>query len=104
MRTLALIALLIICGCSNRIMTPAEDEKLVLSPEAVEGQKVFMEYCNKCHPGGMSGLGPAIINKELPGVLIRAQVRTGLGTMPAFNEEQLAEDELDAIVTYLTSL
>lgn len=52
----------------------------------------------------MAGLGPAINDKPLPGWLIKTQVRQGLGAMPSFDESELSETDLDALVAYLAAL
>lgn len=74
------------------------------APEVAFGQQVFDINCSQCHPGGSSGLGPALNNKPLPPGLIKFQVRHGLGAMPAFSQERLSDEELDALVTYLLKL
>jgi mono/diheme cytochrome c family protein len=73
-------------------------------PQLLLGQQVFMRDCNQCHPGGAAGLAPAINDKPLPGGLIKFQVRNGLGAMPAFDEEEIADEELEAIVAYLEAI
>jgi mono/diheme cytochrome c family protein len=70
----------------------------------LDGEKLFMRQCNQCHPAGAAGLGPAINNKPLPAVAMRAQIRLGAGTMPAFKEDALSDAEVDAIVAYLDKL
>jgi len=87
---------------------PRPDE-MVLGPslataEEEAGEGVFMRFCNGCHPAGLGGLGPGIINKPLPGFAIRFQVRHGLGAMPAFSERVIPPDELDALVAYIHAL
>lgn len=74
------------------------------SPQVRKGQQVFMRHCHQCHPGGTAGVGPALNNKPLPGFLIKFQVRHGLGAMPAFSEEHISSEELDALVAYLKAL
>lgn len=66
-----------------------------------EGQILFMRFCHSCHPDGAAGLGPSIIGMRAPDFLRRAQVRTGLGDMPAFHEDLIRDHELDAIIAYL---
>ena len=56
----------------------------VFSPEETHGSELFAHFCNRCHPGGMKGRGPALITKPLPGFLIKTQVRMGFGGMTAF--------------------
>lgn len=67
-----------------------------------EGQVLYMQYCQKCHPDGESGLGPSIY--YVPGFVKRFQVRHGLGTMPDFDESVISDEELDKIVLYLKVL
>lgn len=74
-------------------------------PRVTGGEYAFMRHCQPCHPGGDAGVGPALNNKTLlPNFLIRFQVRNGLGRMPAFPEDALSAEELDAIVAYLNHL
>lgn len=68
------------------------------------GQTLFMEKCDKCHPGGDAGLGPALNNKPLPGFLIRFQARHGLGAMPGFAEDELPQADLQDVAAYLKAL
>lgn len=96
-------ALAIGCGSARRsepVAGPLED----VSAEVARGHVAFDRFCSQCHPEGELGLAPAINNKPLPGFLIRFQVRNGLGAMPAFPEEVIPPDELDAIVAYLQEL
>jgi glucose/arabinose dehydrogenase len=68
------------------------------------GRTVYMEKCDKCHPGGDAGLGPALNNKPLPGFLIRFQARHGMGAMPAFAEDELPQADLKDVAAYIKSL
>lgn len=71
--------------------------------EAVqEGQVLYMQYCQKCHPDGEAGLGPSIY--YVPGFAKRFQVRHGVGSMPDFDESVISDDELDKIILYLKTL
>jgi mono/diheme cytochrome c family protein len=60
-----------------------------------------MAHCHACHPGGEAGLGPALNDKPLPGLLVRLQVRTGMGAMPAFSPRELSDGELRDLIAYL---
>jgi len=91
------------CGTARR-GAPVQPAFEVTEPRLVEGQRVFMAFCHSCHPGGAAGLGPALNNKPLPGFLIRFQVRNGLGAMPAFGEDLIPPEDLDALVAYLVTL
>lgn len=101
---LLLIVLLAGCGSARR------GEPLGSSVSAPSGSLVhqghihFDEHCSKCHTGGEAALAPALNNKPLPDFLIRFQARHGLGAMPAFEEEEIGDAELNAIVAYLKAL
>jgi mono/diheme cytochrome c family protein len=90
------------CGTARR--RPPLGPAPALSEQAATGQVAFMEKCNRCHPGGEAGLGPALNDKPLPDFLKRFQVRKGLGTMPHFSHEELSDAQLDAILEYLKAL
>lgn len=91
-------------GCSSA----RRSEPILGHPPAAwaleAGRRSFYQYCHSCHPGGEAGLGPALNNKPLPGSLIAWQARHGLGAMPAFDDDELSEEELAAIVEYLLAL
>ncbi|HLP11871.1 MAG TPA: cytochrome c, partial [Flavobacteriales bacterium] len=107
-----LMAALFMVGCGDN--TREEKEKqytegegpkrisvangVCLSPDEFHGMKLFMRYCNKCHPGGEEGKGPELNDKNLPDVIVRLQVRLGGGKMPKFKKDQLPRPELDRIV------
>jgi mono/diheme cytochrome c family protein len=102
MKKLVLIFLAIIAfSCSQKIVPPGERGPSLRSAKAVRGQVIFMKNCNRCHPEGMGGLGPSIINKPLPGFMIKFQVRNGLGAMPSFKKERLSKDDLNNLVAYI---
>jgi len=90
------------CGTARR--SPPAASTVADEPGLTAGRQVFLVHCHQCHPGGEAGLGPALNNKPLPGPLIRLQIRTGLGVMPAFNEDQISADEMDDLIAYLRSL
>ena len=95
--------LLVACGPA-RVGEPFGPPVRLTSAEAETGERVFMEHCHQCHPGGAAGLGPSINDKPLLAFLMRLQVRRGLGAMPEFDEDLISEVELDALVTYLLEL
>lgn len=96
------LALLALSSCgSSRRGVPVAGPINITDPQVALGERVFMRECNVCHPRGEAGLAPGINNKPLPGFLIKFQVRNGLGAMPAFSEQHVTPEELDAIVDYL---
>ena len=72
--------------------------------QIARGQVVFMQKCQKCHPGGEGGLGPSLNDKPAPGFAIKFQVRNGLGAMPSFPESEISREELDDLVEYMIEL
>lgn len=100
----AVLAAALGTGCSARRSEPLVGPLEGASPEVLRGAVAFDLHCTRCHPGGERGLAPAINNKPLPGFLIRFQVRRGLGAMPAFSEEEIPREDLDALVAYLKTL
>jgi mono/diheme cytochrome c family protein len=107
--SLALVALLLSCAFSSACGSGRRSEPLIgpvslTTPEQRAGELVFFRKCHKCHPMGDAGLGPALNNKPVPDAAIRLQVRTGVGAMPSFNDEQISDQELDALLVYLDTL
>jgi mono/diheme cytochrome c family protein len=102
--SLMISGLFLTMGCSARRGEPIVGSLAISEPGIARGQQVFHRQCHQCHPGGEAGLGPAINNKPLPGFLIKFQVRTGLGAMPAFSQNEISPEELDNLVDYLKAL
>lgn len=67
----------------------------------VNGERVYMVHCQKCHPAGERGLGPAINSNPAPQFLKRFQMRHGLGVMPPFGKEEISKKDLRDISKYL---
>jgi mono/diheme cytochrome c family protein len=70
-------------------------------PKIALGQTVFFQQCHQCHPHGQGGLGPAIVNKPLPEILMKFQVRHGLGMMPSFGADKIPPEDMDALMGYI---
>jgi mono/diheme cytochrome c family protein len=91
------------CGASRR-SEPLQGPLQLASEQEKHGRTLFMQHCFKCHPSGEAGLGPSLNDKPLPDMLKRFQVRHGIGTMPAFPENQITDSDLDALMAYLSAL
>lgn len=91
------------CGPSYR-GEPVYGPLSPVDPQVASGERLFMRHCHECHPGGSTGLAPALNDRPAPGWLIRFQVRHGLGAMPAFDEARISDDELDDVIAYLLRL
>jgi mono/diheme cytochrome c family protein len=99
------LAVFMLDGCgSARRGEPLGVVPLLDTPQERRGQQVFMRHCTQCHNGGAGSLGPALNNKPLPNLLIRLQVRRGLGAMPAFPADKISDAQLDDLVAYLRAL
>jgi mono/diheme cytochrome c family protein len=106
MRWLTVVAMVVTIGACG---TARRSEPLVGPPQLasageVHGQRLFMQLCNQCHPGGDAGLAPALNSKPAPAPAIKLQVRKGLGRMPAFSESELDSQALDDLVSYVLRL
>ena len=99
--TVIFTLLLTVATCSPRRSLPLEGP-LTLNQREQQGEKVFMENCQRCHPGGEGGLGPAI--NRASGFTKRFQIRHGLGAMPAFDENMISDEELENVLSYLKAL
>lgn len=99
-RLLIVVMILLAIGCSVSRIPPAEGFQFA----ETRGQQTWMRYCNSCHPQGMGGLGPSIIDKPLPGFLIRRQVRWGIGTMPSFSREAIDTQEMDHLIAFIREM
>jgi mono/diheme cytochrome c family protein len=100
--TLLLFSLLFIfaCGTAKR-GEPTYAPVPTSDPAIAQGEVVFNTHCQACHPGGETGLGPAINDKPVPGFVIRFQIRNGLGAMPAFKKDVISSEELDDLMAYI---
>jgi mono/diheme cytochrome c family protein len=96
----AILAILI-SSCSAPKTAPYAEPVTMPTEQLEHGRVLFNNKCATCHPEGMSGLGPAIVNKPLPKFFIRFQVRHGLGAMPAFKEDALSDQQVKAIAEYV---
>lgn len=99
---LAVVALWLGCGSARR--GEPFGPPLQLNAQQAQGERVFMRYCNSCHPQGEGGVGPALNNKPLPSPAVKLQVRSGIGDMPAFPESVIAPEELEALLAYVLEL
>ena len=100
-----LFAVVLLIGCGpERRDEPLTEPLTSDDPRVALGHRVYSQHCHQCHPGGAAGLGPAINDKPLPVTLIKAQVRQGHGHMPAFSEQEITDEQLDAIPYYLKGL
>ncbi len=91
------------CGVARRGEPLGKPVELRNQSEA-RGQVLFMRHCNQCHPGGETGLGPALNNKPLPGFGIHTQIRNGFGAMPAFSGRVLSDQDVSDIIAYVHAL
>jgi mono/diheme cytochrome c family protein len=97
------LVLVAACGRSHR----GEPQGPSVTPDSAHearGAVLFRKLCFQCHPGGNSGLGPALNDKPLPEAAIRTQIREGVGAMPSFGEDQLSDGDVDAIADYIQEM
>ncbi len=98
-------AAIVLYSCALRKSEPIVGKTFTAKNMQVQhGQELYMKHCQKCHPGGEGGLGPALNSTPAPGFLKKLQVRAGLGTMPSFNHHEIAKEDLKDIGRYLKAL
>ena len=100
----AIVAIVASSACASARRRPPLAAPPSLNEQAATGQVVFMEKCNRCHPGGEAGLGPALTDKPFPDFLKRFQVRHGLGVMPAFDKSEMTDEQLSDVLAYIRAL
>lgn len=97
--------MLVLCSATALAQAAGQDQP----PPA----RRYVDACGTCHANGGFGvrvladrLGPemALIHEgtRMPSEAIRIVVRQGLGHMPAMSKVEVSEEELDAIIAYLT--
>ena len=91
------------CGSARR-SEPIKGAVATNDPRVEHGRQVWMMKCDRCHPGGEAGLGPATNDKPLPEFLIATQIRTGLGAMPAFTKEEMSDSDVAAVIAYMKAI
>ena len=100
----SLLALTVHLGaCYTRRSEPLRGPLEQRTAAINNGEIKFYQYCDKCHPGGEAGLGPAL-NIPTPRFAKAFQIRHGLGVMPAFKKQELSKKDLWDITTYLKAL
>ncbi len=98
-------AIMMFYSCAIRKSEPIVGKTFTPKNMQVQhGQQLFMKNCQKCHPGGEGGLGPAIHPVPSPGFAKKIQMRIGVGVMPAFNHQELSKQDLKDITKYLIAL
>lgn len=99
---LSVVSTVIIASCMIRQSEPVTQERFRPShKKVVRGEQLYMAHCQKCHPAGEGGLGPAINSNPAPGFVKRFQMRHGLGVMPGFSKQELSKQDLKDISKYL---
>lgn len=89
-------------ACTVRKSEPVTGKEFLPANDAIaNGERVYMVHCQKCHPAGEGGLGPAINSNPAPGFIKRFQMRHGLGVMPGFKKLEISKKELHDISAYL---
>ena len=103
MKAIIILCTILCLACTARRM-PATSESKKENASLAHGRDKYMQYCQKCHPMGEAGLGPALNNNPAPGFIKRFQVRHGLGAMPAFKADVISRNDLNHIMRYLKSM
>ena len=92
----------VVTGCGET--QPAGPTPTALPPELQAGQKVFLQYCNTCHPGGHRGVGKNLVNAGLTADEITRTVRNGKRNRPAFDTAHISDSDLQSLIGYIQAL
>jgi mono/diheme cytochrome c family protein len=99
---IALFSLTMFIACASRRSEPVKRKTFTAeTAQIANGERVFMEHCQRCHPGGEAGLGPAINSNPAPQFIKKFQVRKGLGVMPPFTHGEISSQEAKDISKYM---
>ncbi len=74
-----------------------------ITGDATAGADVFANFCEGCHPGGGSGVGPDLHGRTDSPAEIRALIRHGEDRMPAFGPDQISDADLENVLAHLRS-
>lgn len=97
-----MVVLILIMSCVSRKAEVIKGKSFVTANEHIaNGERVFMAHCQKCHPGGEAGLGPAINSNPAPQFIKRLQMRHGIGVMPSFKKNEISRNDLRDVSKYL---
>ena len=103
MHRASLLLVVVACGRESR-QTPSAPQLRPPTAAVARGERLYGVFCYQCHPDGAAGLGPALNDKPLPAVAIRTQIRKGVGSMPAFGDAWLNDQQVDDIAEYVQAL
>jgi mono/diheme cytochrome c family protein len=92
----------VVTGCGET--QPAGPTPTPVPPELQAGQRVFLQYCNTCHPGGHQGVGKNLINAGLTADKITTIVRHGRRNMPSFSTTNISDSEMQSLIGYVQGL
>lgn len=100
MRSLLLLAAVVLgaCGGGAAHAPAANYEGPIRSADTAHGDQVFNTVCMACHSGS------PLNNVHLTAARVREQVRQGRGRMPAIPATRVSDDDLEAVLAYLTTI
>jgi mono/diheme cytochrome c family protein len=76
------------------------------APGAAHGQQLWQEQsCSLCHGAqAAGGVGPALVNNQMSLATLTQMLRVGRGTMPAFGQDKLSDQDISDIYSWLKQL
>jgi mono/diheme cytochrome c family protein len=111
LRITALVLVALAVGLGVAACGGGDDGDSTTTEEAAEettavGREVFVANCGTCHTlsdAGTSGaIGPSLDDAGLSAETVEAQVRSGGGGMPAF-EDTLSDEEITEVAAYVAA-
>ena len=83
-----------------------DPDALLASSDATRGQEIFFANgCSVCHGDvGQGGIGPTLAQTSLTLSQVVGQYRTPRGTMPAFGDDRITDQDIADVFTWLQTL
>lgn len=72
-----------------------------VSGDATAGAEVFANFCAGCHPNGQAGVGDDLTTSHDSPAEARYIIRNGESRMPAFDESQIPDADLENLLAHL---
>jgi len=86
-------------GAHEAHETSADYAGPIASNDIARGETVYNQICMACHASG----APTLDNLGWDPARMRQQVREGEDGMPAIRESRLSNDDLEAVLAYMTT-
>ena len=92
------VSALAIAGISALAVSERVSAQATYEVQPRDPQFIYDRTCGYCHG---HNVGPVILGRRLPAVVVSALVRSGQGAMPAFKPTEITNQELAALAAWI---